>query len=151
MSLEIVRFSGALAYDLIYPLHLAKLDTIAQESMKRATHNSSHVWIAYSEDKILALWGLIPPSLLSDMAYLWLFTTEHFTEHSLVCVRHSQRMIQEALREYPTIVGHGTVGAKRSLRWLRWLGAEFTDPQGDLLPFTIKAKASWPQDSAQSA
>lgn len=151
MTAAILRVTGAEAYDLIYTEHLATLSTIAQESMHRALTNSSRVWIGEDGGLILAVWGLIPPTLMSDTAYLWLYTTPHLKDHSLILVRHSQRLVQRMLEDYPTIVGHGQVGAERSLWWLRWLGAEFGEPQGEFLPFTIRAKQSWHQDSVQSA
>lgn len=151
MTVRVVQLSGLDAYDLIYPDHLAKLSDMAQESMHRAMRNSSHVWIGFDGSFALVAYGLIPPTLLSDRAYLWLYTTEHIQSHIFSLIRHSQRAIEEMLREYPLIVGHGVVGADRSLRWLRWLGAEFGPPQGNLLPFTIKASSQWPQVSAQSA
>lgn len=149
--ITVVRVDGAAAYDLIYPDHFAKLSNIWQDGMKRAMRNSSHVWIGLEgPNRIVAAFGLIAATTLSDSAYLWLFTTEHMTP-CYAFVRQSKRLIAEMLELYPTIVGHGSVGAERSLRWLRWLGAEFGEPQGPFLPFTIKASQQWPQDLAQSA
>jgi hypothetical protein len=68
-----------------------------------------------------------------------MFETPHLREHVFLLVRHSQRMIAEILLAYPTIIGHCKVDQRKSIRWLRWLGAEFGLPQGHLLPFTIKA------------
>lgn len=150
MTPRIDSFDGATAYDLIYPGHLSMLSVIEQETMKRALMNSSRIWLGHEDFKIIALWGLIPPTLMSEIAYLWLFTTKEFTEYTFTFVRQSQRVVAAMLEEYPTIVGHGVVGHDRSLRWLRWLGAEFGEPQGKFLPFTIRAR-KWQQDSAQSA
>jgi len=112
--------------------------------MHRAMHNSSVVWVGWDDEEILCCYGLIPPTLLSDRAYLWLYTTEYLKEHLFILVRHSQRAIADALREYPLLVGHCRIGSSKSLRWLRWLGAEFGGAQGDLIPFEIKA-SSWPR------
>lgn len=139
MSAAIKRTTGTEAYDLIFPDHLAMLPTVNQETMRRSMANSRWVWIGSEGSKILCVWGLIPPSLLSDRAYLWLFTTEHMREHVFLFVRYSQRAVREMLQVYPVIVGHAQVGADRSIRWLRWLGAQFGDPQGQLIPFEIRA------------
>lgn len=151
-----MKLNGVAAHDLIYPEHLAKLPETAQENMQRTMRNSSHVWLASQGTDLIAVYGLIAPTLLSDRAYLWLYTTKHMPTCSRSFIRQSQRAMQEMLQLYPTIVGHGVVGSTHSLRWLRWLGAEFADPDPDfmiqLLPFTIKSKAqSWPQDLARSA
>ena len=152
MTTRIFSLDSTKAYDLIYRDHLAMLSTVEQETMHRALENSSRLWIGMDDDKVLALWGLIPPTMLSDTAYLWLFTTEHLTGHTFALIRHSQRAVQDMLKEFPIIVGHAKVGARRSMQWLRWLGAVFEEPINNVaIPFTIKAKQQWPQDSAQSA
>ena len=140
MTASIVRLPGAEAYDLIYPEYLATLDQVQQETMQRSMTNSSRVWVGSTDTDILCFWGLIPPSLLSDRAYLWLYTTPHMQAHQFMFIRHSQRMVEEMLQEFPLIVGHCVVGADKSIRWLRWLGAVFSEPQGQLIPFEIRAK-----------
>lgn len=150
MTAQIVGIEGSAAYDLIFAEHLSMMSTINQETMKRSMQNSSRVWLGMDDAKVLAVWGLIPPTLLSDVAYLWLFTTKDFGAHQFMFIRHSQRAVQMMLEEFPVIVGHGVVGADKSLRWLRWLGAKFGEPQGEFLPFEIRA-GKWQQVSAQSA
>lgn len=90
--------------------------------------------------EIACIWGLIPPTLLSDSAYLWLLTTEIVAEHKFLLVRHSQRYIEEALKVFPTIVGDVLVGNEPAQRWLKWLGAEFEQPVHGRIPFAIRAK-----------
>lgn len=139
MTASLERLSGPAAYDLIYPRHLAMLPVMDQETMHRHMHNSSRCWIGRDGDQILCFLGVIPPTLLSDRAYLWLYTTEHLREHVFIFVRYSQRVIAEILEQYPIIVGHAALGSDRSIRWLRWLGAEFGHPEGNYLPFEIRA------------
>lgn len=150
MTASIIRRTGAEAYDLIFPEHLSMLSVLGQETIHRAMMNSYRVWLAVDEDKVIAVWGLIPPTLLSDRAYLWLHTTKHFSDYAFVFLRHSRNVVQQMLDHFPIIVGHGSADSPRSLRWLHWLGAEFDPPQGPFLPFTIRAD-KWQQVSAQSA
>lgn len=150
MTASILPVTGAEAYDLIFEEHLAKLPALDQETMQRAMTNSSRVWLGCDDGRIIAVWGLIPPTMLSDRAYLWLYTTANLTEHTFLFIRNSQRAVQEMLEHYPVIVGHGLVGNTRSLRWLRWLGAQFGEPVGKFIPFEIRAE-QWPQALGQSA
>jgi hypothetical protein len=138
---HIMRVSGAEAYDLIYAQHLAMLSTGDQESMHRHMVNSSRVWLSLIGGQISGCCGLIPPTLLSDRAYLWLYTTQHLTEHQFMFIRYSQRVVEEALREFPLIVGHTRTTDRKAIRWLRWLGAVYSEPQGQVLPFEIRAKS----------
>lgn len=152
MNADIISLNGVEAYDLISPRYLSMLPAIDQETMHRAIMNSTRVWAGAVDDQLVAMWGLIPPTLLSDTAYLWLFTTDHLRDHVFIFIRHSQRAVKAMLAEYPTIVGHTKINNTRAIQWLRWLGAEFGDPiNNDVRPFTIRASQSWPQDSVQSA
>jgi hypothetical protein len=103
---------------------------------------STKVWLGMVDGRILGFWGVILPSLLSDRAYFWLHTTPALEEHQFVFIRHSQMAIKEMLREYPLISGHTIKGSEKSIRWLKWLGAEFlpADPSTEpLIPFEIRA------------
>lgn len=138
------------AWDLIFPVYLSMLSVVEQETMRRSMQNSSHLWIAEAEGRVYALLGTIPPTLLSDTAYLWLYTTPDFASRARHFARISRRMIAEALGIYPSLWGHCIASAPRSIRWLRWLGADFHPPQGRAIPFELKA-SQWPQQLARSA
>jgi hypothetical protein len=90
------------------------------------------------DDLVLGIWGLIPPTLLSDVAYLWLYTTPHLQSHMFMFIRHSQRAVAEIVEHYPLIVGHCLTNNPKAIRWLKWLGAEFNEPLGDIVSFSIR-------------
>ena len=138
MTARIDRASGQDAFVSVYP-YLCDMPLREHMIMRQAFDNSVVVWIGYQDDQVLCAWGLCPPTFCADSAYLWLWTTQHMTEHVFTFVRHSQRAVAEMLQSYPTIHGHCVIGATKSIRWMRWLGAVFGPPQGKLLPFTIEA------------
>jgi len=141
MTHSIIRVDPVDAWNLMYQDNLAMLPELEQEAMHRAIRNSTRIWVGTGDSEIVAMWGLIPPTLMGDAAYLWLYTTKHLQEHTFVFIRHSQRAVQEMLTYYPTIIGHTLTVNHRAIQWLRWLGAEFGDPVHDkALPFTIRAK-----------
>lgn len=133
------KLTGNDLLGLIYPNYLSILPQDSQEVMQRSIMNSTQLWVVTADGKIGACWGVIPPTLMSDTAYLWFYNTENFKEHTFLFVRHSQRAIAEVLKSYPRIVGHCMVGRNESIRWLRWLGAVFGTPEDQLIPFTIEA------------
>jgi len=98
---------------------------------------STYIWIGLIDGKLACIWGLIPPTLMSNQAYLWLYTTDVIEEHQFILVRHSQLVMEEMLKRYPSICGHAIVGNDKAIRWLKWLGARFGEPQGKGLPFRI--------------
>jgi len=101
---------------------------------------SSHYWIGMADDAIACTWGLIPPTLLSDQAYLWMVVTSLVREHPFIFVRHSQREVEKMLKHYSTIVGHCECHNEEARRWVKWLGAKFGEPQGTRVPFVIRRK-----------
>jgi hypothetical protein len=101
---------------------------------------SEEVWFGLHNDRVAAVWGLIPPSLISNRAYLWLLTTDLVDEHKFVFIRHSQLVIEDALKRYAIVVGHVEVGNYAARKWLRWLGAEIGIPEKGFSPFVIRRK-----------
>jgi len=123
---------------LISALEGPKMSDVEAKIYDRFIAASVAVYSGQVDDRVLCLWGLIPPTLLSDQAYLWMHTTPVAEEHQFLLVRRSQIEMKKMLELYPKIVGHCEVGAPQSIRWLKWLGAKFGTPEGDLVPFIIE-------------
>ncbi len=112
----------------------------AEDILRDCMHRSVEVRAGLVDGEVACMWGLIPPTLLSDTAWLWLLTTDIVAEHKFLFIRHSQRYIEEALKEFPNIVGDVMIDNRPAQRWLRWLGAEFQAQEGARIPFVIRAK-----------
>lgn len=111
-----------------------------QATFRRCFLTSTELWIGFKDQDLVCVWGLVPPTLLADYAYLWLYTTPHLAGNEFYFVRHSQRAVENMLERYPIIVGHAAVHTEQSLRWLKWLGAVFKEREGKLIPFNIRKK-----------
>lgn len=122
------------ARELVKSMQLGDTD---QKAMDFSLVMSTVIWAGFIDEKIACLWGVIPPTLMSNQAYLWLHTTDLIQEHQFILVRHSQLVIEEILKEFPSIVGHAIIGSSKSIRWLKWLGAKFGPPMGTAVPFRI--------------
>lgn len=143
MNAMIAKLTGAEAWDLISTDSTATMVAGDREIMEHAMRNADRVWVGYRGGEIMACWGLKAPTLLSDCAYLWLWTSPASRGHEFLFVRHSQRAVATMLTEFPVIIGHCDVRNPRAIRWLRWLGAQFGEPGGRdclALPFTIRAQ-----------
>jgi hypothetical protein len=46
-----------------------------EEIIKASVARSSDTWAGLVDEEVACVWGLIPPSILGDKAYLWLITT----------------------------------------------------------------------------
>src|ERR1044071_40030 len=72
----------------------------------RVLRGSTVVWQATADDTVLAIWGIMPPTLMDQVAYLWLRIVGSVEGYEFLIVRHSQRAIRAAQEEYPTLVAH---------------------------------------------
>ncbi len=135
MNVDITRSTGDAVSRRLIP------DTTFEGvQLLRYLRQSPLCWRATIDGQSACIWGLIPPCLLSEKAYLWLWHNEVAEQHTFLLVRYSQRMVEEILKEFSTIVGHCETSNHRAQRWLKWLGAEFSFPEGKLIPFTIRRK-----------
>lgn len=125
---------------LIFSATSGTLSEADRTQLHKCLALTTDLWVGSFDGILLAAWGLIPPTLLADRAYLWLYTTPHVGDHTFVFVRQSQRALEYMLKLYPIIEGHTQADAGDSIRWLKWLGAEYGTPIGKLIPFQIKAK-----------
>src|SRR5882757_4275963 len=63
------------------------------------------VWVGYVDGHFVCCWGLIPPSFLSNQAYIWMWAHKNLP-HQLVFIRHSQIQVKKFLERYASITGH---------------------------------------------
>ncbi len=98
------------------------------------------VWVGYVDGHFVCCWGLIPPSFLSNQAYIWMWASEK-VPHQFLFVRHSQLQMNKFLERYDSIVGQCSLENGSAQRWLHWLGAEFEPPVNGLRPFVINRSA----------
>ena len=112
----------------------------AEEVFSECLWRSIEIRHGLVDGEVACVWGLIPPTVLSNTAYLWLLTTNIIAEHKFLFVRHSQRYIEEALKKYPTIIGDVVGHNPSAKRWIKWLGGEFGPMVMDRTPFIIKAR-----------
>jgi hypothetical protein len=112
----------------------------AMRIMNDAVWRSVEIYEGRLDGEVACVWGMIPPTLLSDSAYMWLLTTDIIAEHKFLFIRYSQRWVEEALKQWPTIYGDVIADNRAAKRWLGFLGAEFGYPQGGKIPFVIRRK-----------
>lgn len=97
------------------------------------------VWSGHVDGEMVACWGVIPPSFLSEEAYIWMWNMP--LKHPLIVARHSREVISTLLDLWPVLKGHCEAANPQSQRWLSWLGADFVANQGDLVRFEIRRAA----------
>jgi hypothetical protein len=96
------------------------------------------VYTGFVDGEFICCWGLIPPSFLSNQAYLWMWAPDPM-KHQFIFIRRSQIQVQKMLERYDQIIGECIASNRSAQRWLKWLGAEFQMPnRSGFLPFVIR-------------
>ena len=137
MSVAIVAKRDCDVHDVISRSPVAGVPN-AEQVLKRWLRSSEEVWLGMHDERVACVWGLAPPSTISNRAYLWLLTTDLVSEHKFIFVRHSQLVIEDALKRYPVIIGHVAVENHQARKWLRWLGASFGTAEKGYCTFVIR-------------
>jgi hypothetical protein len=89
---------------------------------------SCPIYLSRFDGQVLSLTGLIPPTLLSDTAYLWFVNTPDLEAHKVAIGRAAKRLVARMRSIYPRIVGHCLDDSSK--RWLTTLGAGFIRQDG---------------------
>ena len=139
MTVQILRDIEVDLADVIRRSPVANIPH-ANDILRAFILQSLELWVGKIDGKIACVFGLIPPTILSDTAYLWLLTTDAVDEHTFRFVRHSQRWMEEVLNRYSGVQGHVEQYNRKAIRWLKWLGAEIDPPVGGQHAFWIRKK-----------
>lgn len=141
MSAMVEHATQAQTRQLIFEAKGGMLTDEESNALEQYLAFSVKLCIGSVDGDMCCAWGLIPPSLLSNTAYLWLFSTDAVEDHKFLFIRHSQIEVKKMLEEWPVITGYCQASNQRSKRWLTWLGASFGESgRQDFLPFTIRSK-----------
>ena len=125
--------------DLILQMKGGILTDADYQALDACTAFASHLWVGHIRGAPCFAYGLVPPTLLSDHAYLWLYSTDAVEEYKFLFVRHSQLVITELLKVYPVIYGVCDITQPKSIRWIKWLGGKFGAPGKTHISFVIEA------------
>lgn len=128
-------------------LNMRKEDAAEVWSLTRSTPKEALVYSykysersysAFFKDEIVAMFGIVPGSLVSDKATIWALTSNVVPKVAFSFAKYSRQYINEFLKEYPVLENWVDARYTKSLNWLKWCGAEIepAEPMGvDGLPF----------------
>lgn len=135
-----IRSADQIPLDDVIARSPVKTNPRAKMVLSQCLARSEHSWTGLVDGQIVCLWGLCPPTLLSDQAYIWLLTTDEIEEHKFLFIRHSQMMMEKMLDVYPVIIGEVEINNFRARQWLRWLGAKFITRKNGTISFEIRKR-----------
>jgi len=103
-------------------IELLQLD--GTEALKAEIERANCSYTGLVDGRIAVIWGVVSPSLLSGVGFLWMVTSKKADEVPFIFARRSQRELERILQTVPVLTGYCFAYNKRSLRWLEWLGAK---------------------------
>lgn len=115
--------------------HLDHWSSQREKEMFEYLVRMGEIWQGLIDGELVACWGVVPPSFLSDSAYVYMIDIP--CSRPLLLARHSREVIKALLQRWPRLYGQCKLNAWSSQRWLKWLGAEFSEPVNGTRPFVI--------------
>jgi len=113
-----------------------KVLSLREAEMLDHCQRLGEAWVGFVDGRFVCCWGLIPPSFLSNQAYIWMWAAGK-VPHQFLFVRHSQIQVKKFLNRYASITGHCKINNVSAQRWLKWLGAKFDEPREGTRTFVI--------------
>jgi hypothetical protein len=109
-----------------------------EESLKYAFEHSELALTVIHDGKIAAMFGIVPISLISNRAIIWLLSSEEVPKMGLTFAKYSRPFIKMFLNLYPVLENWVDARYTKALSWLKFCGftVEAAEPIGiDRLPF----------------
>ena len=75
---------------------------------------------ADEEDRVLALFGVIPDSLADDVGMIWLLGSDDLLTHSFYFLRHCREWIEKLHERYRVLWNYVDARNEIHIRWLEW-------------------------------
>lgn len=98
------------------------------------------------KNEVVAMFGVTADKRMNGLASIWFLSTDDIVKMKKTWLKLSKSTIQSMLITFPILYNFVQVGNEASIKWLKWLGAEFGDPspygkQGfPFLPFKFTRK-----------
>lgn len=134
--------------------NIREIDKMEMEGMGLSTmrgvevsiYDTSPVYVARSDEgKLIACWGLQVLIGKHKNTYLiWALGTDEITRYKKAFIKESKALLNRWVELYGELVNTVACFNKDSIKWLKWLGAEFSEPykigNTDYMDFRLSRK-----------
>lgn len=76
----------------------------------------------------LAIYGVIPDSIMGGTGIAWLLFSAEAMQHRRVVGRYTKRGLRAIMAKYERVYNWVDTGNEDIIKWLKWLGAKFKGP-----------------------
>lgn len=98
------------------------------EALRLSFRKSTVAHTALINGRPEVMWGVGDINILTGVGGAWLLGTDAVVRHQVRFVRDSLEYRDQLFRRYSVLRNFVDVRNTVSIRWLRWLGATFSDP-----------------------
>ncbi len=100
-----------------------------REVMEDGLKYSRVAWTGRINDEVVCIFGVAGHSLLSPKGAPWLVGSDKLEGSSKAFLRRCRKYAVKMLREYPVLENYVDARNETAIRWLKWLGFEFDEPE----------------------
>ena len=93
-----------------------------KSALLHSIERSTEAWTAFADGRVICMFGIAPPTILSDMAVPWLLTAEEMPKHKRIFLSRSRQVVEDWRQQYTLMVNYVDARYAKALRWLEWLG-----------------------------
>lgn len=101
----------------------------AQDAIEKGLEVSKFTTVGCVGDDVCCIFGVTEKSLLTRHGIPWMLTTDKMELHKRILMEGSIDVVNEMKRHFNHLENYVYVENKRSVRWLKWLGFEFDEPE----------------------
>ena len=96
-----------------------------EEALRNSFNLSTMKFTFLYKNKVIGMFGIRPESLVSNVAIVWMLTSDEIENMKLRFLRLSRIFLGVFRSYYPVLVNHVDIRHKSSIAWLEWMGAKF--------------------------
>ncbi len=112
-------------------------------ALKRSLRQSAWAYTVLEEDEPIAMFGIAPTQILSDMGYPWFMGTDRVFSHRKILIRYGRYYVRKMREDCPILRNTVDPENKKAVRFIKYLGFEIKEdtiktPKGfDFLQFEM--------------
>jgi hypothetical protein len=121
-------------------------------SMMSAWRRGRETWALLSDDTVVAMYGVIDVSLVSDGGRPWNFSCQDVGKYAKSFIKESVRIEKEWADKYSFLTNYVDSRHTKAVRWIKWLGYTLDNPipigpeKVPFFRFWKRGNLTWPQD-----
>ena len=98
-----------------------------EEALVEGVSSSSLCFTIERNEKPIAIFGVVPETILGSSAIIWLLGSEDINKVSKAFIRNSRQFVTIFLDHYTYLHNWVHVNNKKSIQWLKYIGAKFDE------------------------